>query len=48
MNKAERAKANKILGSLKEAWPLVTFLRPRVTTTPVDGREGVREGGSVP
>lgn len=48
MNKAERSEANKVLGSLKEQWPLVTFLKPRVTTTVLDGRQGIREGDCVP
>lgn len=48
MNKAERMKADKILGGQKEQRPLLTFLRPRVTTTLLDRSEGVRAGDPVP
>lgn len=48
IHKGERTKANKILGSLKEEWPLVIFLRARVTMTLADGREGMRKGESIP
>lgn len=44
----ERTKANQILGSLKDAWPLRTFLKPRVTAVLPDGRVGMREVSSAP
>lgn len=44
MSEADRTKANKVLGGLKEAWPLMTFLTPRVTAALLNGRAGTREG----